>query len=186
MEPGDRVLVRNVGLKGRQKLADKWQKHPYVVTNQPIPGIPIYEVKKENSIAKPTLLHRNMLLPFVGLSDPDEEESINPPRDKRNVEKELEIESESDVQIKESSSDDSDYSEEEMQLRRPRYKLPVRGASNQKTDRNKAGRSDSMAQQPSRKGQRQRRPPERFQAGQRNIQTEEYVFYVDPKDVVFG
>ena len=28
LEPGDRVLVRNVGLKGRQKLADRWQKNP--------------------------------------------------------------------------------------------------------------------------------------------------------------
>ena len=186
LEPGDRVLVRNVGLKVRQKLADKWQKHPYVVTNQPIPDIPIYEVKKENSNAKPKLLHMNMLLHFIGLPGLDEEESVNPPRDKRNVEKELEIESESDDQFEESSSDDSDYSEDENQLRPPRHKLPVLGASNQKTDRNKTGRSDSMAQQPIRRGQRQRRPPKRFQAGQRNIQTEEYAFYVDPKDVVFG
>ena len=28
LEPGDRVLVRNVGLKGKQKLADIWGKHP--------------------------------------------------------------------------------------------------------------------------------------------------------------
>ena len=49
LEPGNRFLVRNVGLKGRRKLADKWQKHPFVVTRQSIPDIPIYEVKKENS-----------------------------------------------------------------------------------------------------------------------------------------
>ena len=91
LEPGDRVLVRNVGLKGRQKLADRWQKHPYIVTSQSILDIPIYEVKKENSNAKLRRLHRNMLLPFIGLSGPDEEESVNPPRDKRNIKKELEI-----------------------------------------------------------------------------------------------
>ena len=96
LEPGDRVLVRNVGLK----LADKWQKHPYVVTNQPIPDIPIYEVKKENSIAKPKLLHRNMLLPFVVLPGPDEEKGVNPPRDKRNIEKELEIDLSLTIRLK--------------------------------------------------------------------------------------
>ena len=30
-----------------------------------------------------------------------------------------------------------------------------------------------------------RRPPERFQAGQRNQQTTDYVFYVDPYNVVY-
>ena len=154
LEPGDRVLVRNVGLKGRQKLADRWQKHPYIVTSQPIPDIPIHEIKKENSNAKPKLLHRNMLLSFIGLPGPDEEESVNPPRDKRNVEKELEIESESDDQYEESSSDDSDYSEDENQLRPPRYKFLVLGASKKKTDRHKTERRDGMAQQPVRRGQR--------------------------------
>ena len=28
--PGDRILVRNVGLKGRHKLADIWEKYPYI------------------------------------------------------------------------------------------------------------------------------------------------------------
>ena len=78
-----------------------------------------------------------MLLPFIGLPGPDEEESVYPPRDKRNVEKELEMESESDDQFEESSSDDSDCSEDENQLRPLRYKLPVLGASNKKTDRHK-------------------------------------------------
>ena len=28
LKPGDRVLVRNVGLRGKQKLADHWERHP--------------------------------------------------------------------------------------------------------------------------------------------------------------
>ena len=32
--PGGRVLVRNVGLKGKNKLADKWQKEVYLVVNR--------------------------------------------------------------------------------------------------------------------------------------------------------
>ncbi len=66
--PGDRVLVRKVGLKGRQKLADKWETEPYLVTSQPIPDIPVYRVKPEHSsTGKSRLLHRNMLLPFTHL-----------------------------------------------------------------------------------------------------------------------
>ena len=68
-----------MGLQGRrQKLAEKRQKQPYIVTNQPIPDIPIYEVQRENGHSKLKLLHRNMLLPFVGLPCPtDEEEPEN-------------------------------------------------------------------------------------------------------------
>ena len=29
--PGDRVLIRNVGLKGKNKLADKWDKDVYLI-----------------------------------------------------------------------------------------------------------------------------------------------------------
>ena len=49
------------------KLADKRQKQPYIVTSQPIPDIPIYEVQRENGHPKPKIVHRNMILPFVGL-----------------------------------------------------------------------------------------------------------------------
>ena len=68
LEPGDRVLVKNVGLKGKNKLADQWKHSPYIVKRQPIDGIPVFEVAKENSpTAKPRLLHWNLLLPFMGL-----------------------------------------------------------------------------------------------------------------------
>ena len=64
LEPGDRVLIKNTGFKGKHKLADAWNKEPYIVKGQPIPDIPVYEVKKEHSNSKCKLLHRNMLLPF--------------------------------------------------------------------------------------------------------------------------
>ena len=41
---GDHVLVRNVGLKGKQKLADKWADTIYEVQSQPSPDIPVYVV----------------------------------------------------------------------------------------------------------------------------------------------
>lgn len=66
--PGDRVLVKNVGLRGKQKLADRWERQPYIILSQPNPDIPVYTVKSENSRSrKIRTLHRNLLLPFMGL-----------------------------------------------------------------------------------------------------------------------
>ena len=66
LHPGDRVLVRNVGLRGKQKLADRWECQPYIVRCQPNPDIPVYEVQLENSRSRNTrTLHRNLLLPFM-------------------------------------------------------------------------------------------------------------------------
>lgn len=77
LHPGDRVLVRNVGLKGKQKLADRWERQPYIVRRQPNPGIPVYEVQLENSRSKKTrTLHRNLLLPFMSIPCDREQHSV--------------------------------------------------------------------------------------------------------------
>ena len=57
LEVGDRVLVKKVGIKGKHKLADICESTPYVVVSQPMPDIPFYMVKKENTINKPKPLH---------------------------------------------------------------------------------------------------------------------------------
>lgn len=76
LQPGDRVLVRNVGLRGKHKLADRWERHPYVVKAQPNPDIPVYEVQLDNSRTRKTrTLHRNLLLPFSSLPPPPVEHS---------------------------------------------------------------------------------------------------------------
>ena len=31
LEPGDRVLVRKVGIQGKYKLADLWEAEPYII-----------------------------------------------------------------------------------------------------------------------------------------------------------
>ena len=78
LQPGECVLIQYVGLQWRQKLAYKWQKQLFIVTSQSIPDIPVYEVQWKNGHTKPKLLHWNMLLPFVGLPCPiDEEEPEN-------------------------------------------------------------------------------------------------------------
>jgi len=64
IQVGEFVLVKNVGLKGKHKLADKWKSDKYIVIAQPNPDIPVYKVKRENANDVKTL-HRNMLLPLV-------------------------------------------------------------------------------------------------------------------------
>ena len=68
--PGDRVLVRNVGLKDKNKLADKWEKEVYLVVDQPNRDIPVYVVKREHGRSTRKMLHRNLLLPFMALPAP--------------------------------------------------------------------------------------------------------------------
>lgn len=135
LEPGDRVLVRNVGLKGKQKLADIWGKNPYIVKSQPVPNIPVYEVQQENSRAKRKLLHRNMLLPFCGLPVPQEPKTPKPIQ-LRNV-----ISSDDAYQA-DSSSSSQEERVDEIEVTVPRYKIPQR--RNQKSDKQMESDSGSI------------------------------------------
>ncbi len=72
MRVGDRVLVRNVGLQGRQKLANRWTDDVYVVVEQPNPEIPVYVVKREGRSQATRTLHRSLLLPVNFLPLPKE------------------------------------------------------------------------------------------------------------------
>ena len=68
LEPGDRVLVGKTGERGRPKIGDEWEHCAYIIDRQPIAGIPVYDVHKENDRTnKVRTLHRKMLLPFMGL-----------------------------------------------------------------------------------------------------------------------
>ena len=46
MQPGDRVLARNVGVRGKRKIADRREKDVYLVVDQPNKDIPVYIVKR--------------------------------------------------------------------------------------------------------------------------------------------
>ena len=61
--PGDRVLVKAVGHKGKHKLSDVWEDEPYRVQSQPNHDIPVYVVQREDGHGRCRTLHRNMLLP---------------------------------------------------------------------------------------------------------------------------
>ncbi|XP_062619365.1 uncharacterized protein LOC134280933 [Saccostrea cucullata] len=85
LEIGDRVLVRKVGLKGKNKLADRWDSEVYVITEIPNPEIPVFRVKSTSGRATKTL-HRNMLLPFnqIPACDIDEPVVYRTPVTRRN------------------------------------------------------------------------------------------------------
>ena len=69
LRKGDTVLVREVHLRGRQKLADKWSKEVHMVKSQPNPDVPVYCVEPADGGTVRTL-HRNLLLPVGTLREP--------------------------------------------------------------------------------------------------------------------
>ena len=81
LQPGDKVLVRLVGLVGKQKLADKWEEPIYVVTTQPNADIPVYGIRRIDGVGRKRVLHRNMLLPVDSV--PNQE--ITVPQDREAV-----------------------------------------------------------------------------------------------------
>ncbi len=61
---GDLVLVRKLGLKGKHKLADKWEEGVYRVESKD-EGIPVYTVIPDNGRGRTRKLHRNHILPVT-------------------------------------------------------------------------------------------------------------------------
>ena len=59
---GDRVLIRNVNIRGKHKLADKWEKSIHIVVKR-FDGGPVYVVKPERGSGPHRTLHRDLLLP---------------------------------------------------------------------------------------------------------------------------
>lgn len=62
LDVGDRVLVRNIRIRGKHKLADKWESIVYVVVSQK-DNLPVYTVKPEHQNGPTRTLHRDLLLP---------------------------------------------------------------------------------------------------------------------------
>ena len=55
------MLLKNVGLKGKQKLAGRWQSDPFTIIEHPNKDIPVFKIKRGN-LEK--VVHRNLLLPL--------------------------------------------------------------------------------------------------------------------------
>ena len=128
LEPGDRVLVKKVGIKGKHKLADIWESNPYIIQSQPMPDVPVYLVKKENSTSKPRTLHRNMLLPFKGLPCPAEPGTGTQQKNRHSPTTPLSPEPEANIyrDTSSSSSEEEMENEQEAPPVSPKYVIPAR------------------------------------------------------------
>ncbi|RXN02811.1 Retrovirus-related Pol polyprotein from transposon 412 [Labeo rohita] len=62
LEPGDRVLVRNVRIRGKHKISDKWEHTVHVVVRR-AGTLPVYTVRPETGDGPLRTLHRDLLLP---------------------------------------------------------------------------------------------------------------------------
>lgn len=78
---GDRVLVRNVRLRGKHKLADKWESDVYIVVKR-AGTLPVYTVRPENKDKPSRTLHRDLLLPCGYLPAPETSRTKQPIRPK--------------------------------------------------------------------------------------------------------
>lgn len=127
IEPGDRVLVRNVGLKSPQKLANRWEDHPYIVKEQAITGISVFEVQNDGAPGKTRTLHRNMLLPINTLPILEDQilairTAIKPLSKGDNGTENTG--SSSDISEESSSEEDSDPRHESREQMRQTYVIP--------------------------------------------------------------
>lgn len=80
LDIGDRVLVKNVHLRGKHELADKWESLVYTVVKR-AGDLPVYIVRPEGREGPLRTLHRDLLLPCDLLQLP--EEIVNLPRTRK-------------------------------------------------------------------------------------------------------
>ncbi|XP_072569287.1 uncharacterized protein [Paramormyrops kingsleyae] len=107
LEEGDRVLVRNVRLRGKHKLANRWDPVVHVVVKR-AGELPVYTVKPEKQDGSQRTLHRDLLLPCGFLPSIDDEPDVAKPARKRVTRQSLHEEDE-ECPENYQSSDEDDY-----------------------------------------------------------------------------
>ncbi len=75
---GDRVLVENLGIRGKHKLQSRWNQLPHVVVNK-YPDLPVYTIRPEGGMGRTRVLHRDHLLPIgQAVRIPEEKDPPSP------------------------------------------------------------------------------------------------------------
>ena len=64
LEPGDLVLVKRFGFRGKHKIQDRWEHHVYEVLESCHSSPLVFRVRREDGEGRVRVLHRNVLLPF--------------------------------------------------------------------------------------------------------------------------
>lgn len=82
LQPGDRVLVRNVRIRGKHKISDKWEAIIHVVVRR-AGTLPVYTVRPESSDGPLRTLHRDLLLPCGYIPVEKSDEPVQKPRPRR-------------------------------------------------------------------------------------------------------
>ncbi len=83
---GDRVLVKNLGLKGKHKLSGKWESTIYIVVDRPHKDNPVFSTEPISTDDRKRNVRRNLLHPISLLLDmpnsaTDEEDQPSAPRE---------------------------------------------------------------------------------------------------------
>ena len=108
LDIGDRVLIRKVGIKGKHKQADRWDKHPYVVIDKPFENIPVFKVQKESGDKQVKILHRNMLLAFSCIQHRSDVKNLPPSGENRKGKRKKKVKQVIPVSDESSDSESSD------------------------------------------------------------------------------
>ena len=64
LEPGDLVLVKKFGFRGKHKIQDRWENHVYEVLESCHSSPLVFRIRREDGEGGIRVLHRNLLLPF--------------------------------------------------------------------------------------------------------------------------
>ena len=64
LEPGDLVLVKRFGFKGKHKIQDRWENEVYELLESCHSSPLVFRIRKEDDTGNIRILHRNLLLPL--------------------------------------------------------------------------------------------------------------------------
>ena len=70
LQEGQLVLLRNTGVRGRNKMQDFWLADLYIILKAPQGGGPVYTIAPQHDHTKAKQVHRSLLKEFLGAHPP--------------------------------------------------------------------------------------------------------------------